>query len=58
MVAFRVESESIAWSPEPEVPADRLLRRAAPRSTYIVLPILALANAVVVHHGPVVSGEG
>ena len=28
-----------------ESPADRLLRRAAPRSSYIVLPIFALANA-------------
>lgn len=28
-----------------ESPADRLLRRAAPRSSYLVLPIFALANA-------------
>ena len=28
-----------------ESPADRLLRRAAPRSSYVVLPLFALANA-------------
>jgi NhaA family Na+:H+ antiporter len=44
-----------------ESPADRLLRNAAPRSSYVVLPIFALANAGVVistdvfsHHGPLV----
>lgn len=28
-----------------ESPADRLLRHAAPRSSYLVLPVFALANA-------------
>ena len=32
-----------------ESPADRLLRNVAPRSSYLVLPIFALANAGVVH---------
>lgn len=46
-----------------ESPADRLLRHAGARSSYIVLPIFALANAGVVlsadilgGHGPVVLG--
>jgi len=44
-----------------ESPADRLLRNVAPRSSYVVLPIFALANAGVVistdifsHHGMLV----
>ena len=44
-----------------ESPADRLLRNAAPRSSYLVLPIFALANAGVAvgsgafgHHGALV----
>jgi Na+:H+ antiporter, NhaA family len=44
-----------------ESPADRMLRNAAPRSSYVVLPIFALANAGVAvstdvfsHHGMLV----
>jgi NhaA family Na+:H+ antiporter len=45
-----------------ESPADRLLRRAAPRSSYFVLPLFALANAGVAispgdleGHGPLIT---
>jgi NhaA family Na+:H+ antiporter len=38
-----------------ESPADRLLRNAAPRSSYLVLPIFALANAGVAITPAVVS---
>ena len=31
-----------------ESPADRMLRNAEPRSSYVVLPVFALANAGVV----------
>jgi NhaA family Na+:H+ antiporter len=41
-----------------ESPADRLLRHAAPRSTYLVLPIFALANAGVVLSAEVLGGHG
>ena len=44
-----------------ESPADRTLRRVAPRSSFLVLPVFALANAgvifssdIVVDHGPLV----
>jgi len=40
-----------------ESPADRLLRRAGGRSSYIVLPLFALANAGVVLAPDVVSGR-
>jgi Na+:H+ antiporter, NhaA family len=40
-----------------ESPADRLLRRLAPRSSYFVLPVFALANAGVVIGIDVVSGR-
>jgi len=40
-----------------ESPADRMLRRLAPRSSYFVLPIFALANAGVVFAPEVVAGH-
>lgn len=40
-----------------ESPADRVLRRAAPRSNYFVLPIFALANAGVAISADVFSGH-
>ena len=41
-----------------ESPADRMLRHVAPRSSYLVLPLFALANAGVVLATEVVSGHG
>lgn len=41
-----------------ESPADRLLRHVAPRSSYLVLPIFALANAGVVMTAEVLTGHG
>jgi NhaA family Na+:H+ antiporter len=41
-----------------ESPADRLLRHVAPQSSYLVLPIFALANAGVVIAAEVISGHG
>ncbi len=41
-----------------ESPADRMLRTVAPRSSYAVLPLFALANAGVVLDGGVLSGRG
>jgi NhaA family Na+:H+ antiporter len=41
-----------------ESPADRLLRHAGARSSYVVLPVFALANAGVVIAMDVVSGHG
>ncbi|MEO8017133.1 MAG: Na+/H+ antiporter NhaA [Pseudomonadota bacterium] len=41
-----------------ESPADRLLRGVAPRSSYLVLPIFALANAGVVLAAQVLGGHG
>ena len=41
-----------------ESPADRLLRHAGARSSYIVLPIFALANAGVVMSTDVLGGHG
>jgi NhaA family Na+:H+ antiporter len=41
-----------------ESPADRLLRSVAPRSSYLVLPIFALANAGVVIAAEVIAGHG
>lgn len=41
-----------------ESPADRLLRYAGARSSYIILPIFALANAGVVWSPDVLSGHG
>jgi Na+:H+ antiporter, NhaA family len=41
-----------------ESPADRLLRNVAPRSSYLVLPIFALANAGVVITAEVLGGHG
>ncbi len=40
-----------------ESPADRMLRQVAPRSSYFVLPIFALANAGVVMSFGVLSGH-
>lgn len=40
-----------------ESPADRLLRRVAPRSSYVVLPLFALANAGVVVSATVLEGN-
>jgi NhaA family Na+:H+ antiporter len=40
-----------------ESPADRLLRTFGPRSSYVVLPIFALANAGVVMSGDVLAGR-
>ena len=40
-----------------ESPADRLLRQVAPRSSYAVLPLFALANAGVALSASVVSGN-
>ncbi len=41
-----------------ESPADRLLRNVAPSSSYLVLPIFALANAGVVIAAEVMGGHG
>ncbi len=41
-----------------ESPADRLLRHVAPRSSYLVLPIFALANAGVVIATELMTGHG
>jgi NhaA family Na+:H+ antiporter len=41
-----------------ESPADRLLRNVAPRSSYLVLPVFALANAGVVIAADVLTGHG
>ena len=41
-----------------ESPADRLLRHVAPRSSYLVLPIFALANAGVVIAAEMLTGHG
>jgi NhaA family Na+:H+ antiporter len=41
-----------------ESPADRMLRNAAPRSSYIVLPIFALANAGVAIGAGMIGGHG
>jgi NhaA family Na+:H+ antiporter len=41
-----------------ESPADRLLRNVAPRSSYLVLPVFALANAGVVIAAQVLGGHG
>jgi NhaA family Na+:H+ antiporter len=41
-----------------ESPADRLLRHVAPHSSYLVLPIFALANAGVVLSAEVFGGHG
>lgn len=41
-----------------ESPAQRMLRHMGARSTYVVLPIFALANAGVVIHADVLSGQG
>jgi NhaA family Na+:H+ antiporter len=41
-----------------ESPADRLLRRAGARSSYVVLPVFALANAGVVLSSDVMEGHG
>jgi len=41
-----------------ESPADRLLRNVAPNSSYLVLPIFALANAGVVLAAEVLTGHG
>jgi NhaA family Na+:H+ antiporter len=41
-----------------ESPADRLLRSGAPRSSYLVLPIFALANAGVAVSPAVIEGRG
>ncbi|MGD9596904.1 MAG: Na+/H+ antiporter NhaA [Steroidobacteraceae bacterium] len=41
-----------------ESPADRLLRHVEPWSSYLVLPVFALANAGVVLGAEVVSGHG
>jgi Na+:H+ antiporter, NhaA family len=41
-----------------ESPADRLLRNVAPRSSYLVLPIFALANAGVVLAADVLGAHG
>ena len=40
-----------------ESPADRMLRRIAPRSSYFVLPVFALANAGVVISPDVLAGH-
>jgi NhaA family Na+:H+ antiporter len=41
-----------------ESPADRMLRTVGPRSSYLVLPIFALANAGVVIAAQVMGGHG
>ncbi len=41
-----------------ESPADRLLRHTAPRSSYIVLPLFALANSGVAIEGTDLAGHG
>ena len=41
-----------------ESPADRLLRNVAPNSSYLVLPIFALANAGVVLAAEILTGHG
>lgn len=40
-----------------ESPADRLLRRVAPRSSYVVLPLFALANAGVAMTGDILGAH-
>lgn len=40
-----------------ESPADRLLRRIGPRSSYLILPLFALANAGVVWSAGVLAGH-
>ncbi len=40
-----------------ESPADRLLRNVAPRSSYVVLPLFALANAGVILDASVLEGR-
>jgi len=40
-----------------ESPADRMLRQVAPRSSYVVLPLFALANAGVALSASVLSGH-
>ncbi|MEP7246322.1 MAG: Na+/H+ antiporter NhaA [Gammaproteobacteria bacterium] len=40
-----------------ESPADRMLRQVAPRSSYVVLPLFALANAGVVMSTSVLAGH-
>lgn len=41
-----------------ESPADRLLRNVAPQSSYLVLPVFALANAGVVIAAEMLAGHG
>jgi NhaA family Na+:H+ antiporter len=41
-----------------ESPADRMLRTVAPRSSLVVLPVFALANAGVAMGGGVIGGHG
>jgi NhaA family Na+:H+ antiporter len=41
-----------------ESPADRMLRQVAPRSSYVVLPLFALANAGVAMSTSVLMGHG
>jgi NhaA family Na+:H+ antiporter len=41
-----------------ESPADRMLRQVAPRSSYVVLPLFALANAGVLLSPTLLSGRG
>ena len=41
-----------------ESPADRLLRHVAPQSSFLVLPVFALANAGVVISAGVIGGHG
>lgn len=41
-----------------ESPADRVLRQVAPRSSYVVLPLFALANAGVALDAQVLHGHG
>ena len=40
-----------------ELPADRLLRNAGARSSYVVLPLFALANAGVAMTGGIFGGR-
>lgn len=41
-----------------ESPADRMLRQVAPRSSYVVLPLFALANAGVALNPSLLAGRG
>jgi NhaA family Na+:H+ antiporter len=41
-----------------ESPADRMLRQVAPRSSYVVLPLFALANAGVAFYPGLFAGRG